>query len=559
MEKIEKMKRLIFLAVLMAPVFSFAQQQKEADLGGKEYIIVKDYKPVLAESYKISDSPEGDTNTVESGALKYSIRSKRAESEYETATIKAVKIKDEQLAKLYRSYVKLGLGNYTTYNGELCVNSLRSKKGALNFNLRHFSADPGLGDVGPAGFSQNQAGVNGRYFLENSTFTGDFLYDRNVVHYYGYDTDDTIIDKDKIRQRFNQFGVKLGLGSNYTKQERIDYKTTFGFSSLSDVYGVSENEFIVEGTAGKKVNDYYVYGNLSFDFFKKSRADYELISLNNDLSRNIISFSPGVLFDKDKVRLDLGLNVTLEKNLDNSLRLFPRINLTLPIAENILYAFAGVNGGLVKNNYHTVSAENRFVNSAIVLDRNTANKIELKAGLNGNFSSAVSFLAMVRYTTVENMLLYVNDPVLFNKFNSRFLDGKVLNIHAELGYRSSEKLNFALRVDQFSYNMELSERAWHRPNTEVSLNANYSLREKLIVKAAIYGRGSFYARQEVANGFNEQKIKGFSDFNLGLEYRYSKILSLYVNLNNLGFSRYYYWYRYPTERFNLLGGLTYAF
>lgn len=551
------MKRFVIAALFFCPFILFAQQKE--NLGDKEYIIVKDYKPVLAESFKISDTPDGDTSTVESGDLKYSINSKKADADYETATIKAVKIKDEALPKLYRSYAKLGLGNYTTYNGELFVNSLRSKKGALNLNLRHFSADPGLGNVGPAGFSQNSGSVNGRYFLENSTFNGDFNYNRNVVHYYGYDTDDTIIDKDKIRQRFSEFAIKCGLGSNFTKRDHFDYKGEFGFSALTDLYGVSENEFTIAGKGGKKIDDNYFYGGISLDFFKKTRADYEPILLSNDISRSIISFSPGLLYDKEKVQLDLGLTMALEKNLESKLRLFPRINLTLPIAENILYAFAGVNGGILKTNYHTVSSENRFVNSAIVLDRNTINKLELKAGMNGNFSSSVSFLAMVKYTTVENLLLYVNDSLYFNKFNARFLDGKVLNIHAELGYKASEKFNASLRIDQYSYNLDFSEKAWHRPNTEISLIANYNLMDKLILKAAVYGRGNFYVRKDVTGGYAAESVKGFADFNLGAEYRYSKILSLYVNLNNLGFSRYYYWYRYPSERLNVLGGLTYAF
>ena len=56
----------IFIAIsLLLVVPAFAQQVKDPEeLGDKEYIIVKDYKPVLAESYKISDVPEGDTTTV---------------------------------------------------------------------------------------------------------------------------------------------------------------------------------------------------------------------------------------------------------------------------------------------------------------------------------------------------------------------------------------------------------------------------------------------------------------------------------------------------------------
>lgn len=548
-----------FLLIVLLPLFLSAQEPKE-NLGDKEYIIIKDYKPVLAESYKISDTPEGDTTTADNVTMNYTIRSKKAETDYETATIKAVKIKDEPLPKLYRSYIVLGIGNYSTYNGELYVNSLRSRKGALNFNLKHFSSDPGLDDAGPAGFSNNSAGINGRYFLDHATFTGDFNYDRNVLHYYGYNTNDTIIDKSNIKQRFNRFGVRLGMASNYANKDHLDYSGVFGFKTVSDIYGVSENNFRVEGNVGKQVDTKYIYGGLSFDFWKKSNADYELLTNFSNLSRDIVSFAPGLRFDQDKVKLDLGLTISLEKNLDNSVHLFPRVNLTLPIAENILYAFAGVNGGIVKQNYNSVTQENPFVTSSILIYKNTVNKLEMKAGLKGNFSSTVNFLAQVKYTNVGSMLLYEADRINFNKFNSLFLDGKVFNLHAELGYKSTEKVSATLRFDQYSYSMSFNEKAWQRPNTEVALNLNYSLQEKLLLKASIYGRGSFFVRDTQPNGgYIAQKVKGFMDGNLGIEYRYSKILSIYVNLNNLGFTRYYYWYQYPTERLNAIGGLTYAF
>jgi len=54
-------------------------------------------------------------------------------------------------------------------------------------------------------------------------------------------------------------------------------------------------------------------------------------------------------------------------------------------------------------------------------------------------------------------------------------------------------------------------------------------------------------------------MKGLVDVNLGLEYRYTKFLSAFLNLNNLAAQRYQRWYAYPTQKFNLLGGLTYTF
>lgn len=545
------------LFLFLVPAFLFAQDEKDK-LGDKEYIIVKDYKPVLGESLKISESPEGDTTTSNPPEMEYSIRSRKASTDYETSVIKAVNIKDEQLDKLYRSYVRLGLGNYTTYKGDLYVNALRSKKGALGLALNHHSGNPGLKDVGPAGFSNNHGGVFGKYFFENSTFSGDVNYDRKAVHYYGYNTNDTIISKDLLKQRFNKFGIALGFGSNYLSRGNLDYNSTFGFSSLSDKFDVTENDLLFAGKAGKMISDYYISADFSFNYFSKSIASGETLSLNNNLNRSIVSVTPTITFTKEKVYLVLGLNLGIEKNLGTDVHLFPKIDVSVPLVENVMYVFAGANGKVVKNSYQTIVEENPFVSSAIV-PFNTINKLELKGGLKGNFSSLFSFVAMVKYTTVDRMLLYYNDNNNFNKFDALYVDGKVLNLHAELAYTKSEKFSANLRFDQYSYSMNLNEKAWHKPSSEVVLSCKYNVWDKLILNASIYASGKYDVRFQQSLGYTSEKVKGYMDVNLGIEYRYSKILSFYVNANNLGFSRYYRWYNYPSERFNILGGLTYSF
>jgi hypothetical protein len=547
----------IFLLLMILPTLLWAQEEKEK-LGDKEYIIVKDYKPVLGESLKLSETPEGDTTTVAPPEMNYSIRSRKAVTEYETSTIKAVKIKDEQLERLYRSFVRLGIGNYTTYKGDLYLNALRSKRGALGLALNHHSGNPGLKDAGPAGFSRNHGGVFGKYFLENSTFSGEVNYDRDVVHYYGYDTNDTIINKSDLKQRFNTFGVLLGFGSNYLSRGNIDYNGSFGFSTLNDLYDVTENDLIFSAKAGKMISEYYVNAEFSLNYFNKSVAKGETLALYNDLNRSIVTIVPTIFFNKDKVNMTLGLNLGIEKNLNTKVHLFPRIDINVPIVENVLYAFGGANGNVVKNNYHTIVQENPFVTSSIV-PFNTINKLELKAGFNGNFSTLFSFVAQVKYTTVDRMQLFYNDLVYFNKFDALYIDGKVLNLHAELAYNRTEKFSATLRFDQYSYSMDLNEKAWHRPNSEVVLSAKYNIWDKLILHASIYASGKYDVRFQQSLGYTSEKVKGYTDLNLGVEYRYSKILSFYVNMNNLGFSRYYRWYNYPSERFNILGGLTYSF
>lgn len=557
-----KQSLILSLGLSVMSLTCLAQQVKEKeDLGDKEYIIVKDYKPVLAESYKISDVPEGDTSTYTAPPLKYKLETKKAETNYETATIKAVRVKDEALSKLYRNLVRLGIGNYTKYNGELYVNSLRSKRGSLGLAGRHFSGSPSLKGVGNSAYSENYAQLAGKYFLENALFFGDLNYNRDVVHYYGYQASDTIIDKKDLRQLFSNFGVNAGIRSNYLSKGNLDYEASFGFSTLTDHFDVTENDFIVNAKGAKEVENMYIQIATSFNYFKKSQASNESLSLLSDLNRNIFRIAPSVFLGKDKAKFELGARVVVAKDDESTVHFYPNIKVSLPISEHVVSVFAHVDGDLKKNSYRTITLENPFVNSALV-PLNSSEAIMLTGGLNGNFNSAVSFAAWVKYGTVNDMALFVADNVHENKFGLVYDDVNILDLHAELSYKADEKFNISLQYDQYSYTADLQAKAWHKPQNEVTLKAAYNLRDKIVVKASVFGRGKSYARLTASDpslGFVSEKIKGYIDANLGIEYHYSKILSVYLNMNNLGFSKYNRWYSFPSEGFNILGGISYSF
>jgi hypothetical protein len=54
-------------------------------------------------------------------------------------------------------------------------------------------------------------------------------------------------------------------------------------------------------------------------------------------------------------------------------------------------------------------------------------------------------------------------------------------------------------------------------------------------------------------------MDGFLDLYFGLEYRYTKRLSVFLDVSNLSASKYERWYGYPVQRSLVLGGATYSF
>ena len=86
---------------------------------------------------------------------------------------------------------------------------------------------------------------------------------------------------------------------------------------------------------------------------------------------------------------------------------------------------------------------------------------------------------------------------------------------------------------------------------------NYNLRDKILIVTSLNGMSKRYAKPLIAQQ-NPIKLKAFADINVEIEYRYTKILSFFVNFYNISSAKYYEWNQYPVYKFSILAGFTYA-
>jgi hypothetical protein len=111
----------------------------------KEVYVVKPYEPTLSDAYKISRMPEINDTVQEKPVFDYSITGRKISPDVQVAPIPAARMVPDPIPRLYKSYLKLGLGTYTTPLLELNVNSLRSKKFNLGLEARHLSSHGNIG------------------------------------------------------------------------------------------------------------------------------------------------------------------------------------------------------------------------------------------------------------------------------------------------------------------------------------------------------------------------------------------------------------------------------
>ena len=210
----------ILLSMITVPVYSQADLQREVR-------VVKPYSPTLSDAEKINLLPDmSDTIQVQPD-FNYSIVPKQFDVPFTLEQIKPARMVGLPLAKLYKSQLTMGVGNYFTPLAELSVNQLRSRKTAMGLNLKHHSSGGKLkldNDVNmPAGFSDNLADLYGKLFLNNSILEAELTGGYQTMHYYGYNTDiDTVLDKSDIRQFILSAGTKVRYYSSHIDSMRFN-------------------------------------------------------------------------------------------------------------------------------------------------------------------------------------------------------------------------------------------------------------------------------------------------------------------------------------------------
>lgn len=521
--------------------------------------VVKSFQPTIADAYKINDMPLVKDSVPPVPQLSYNINPKKINTPFNVEPIKPAKMMGEPLTKLYSTLIKIGAGNYTTPYAEVFYNNLRSKEGSYGAHLKHFSSKSTLNGYGFSGFSDNEIGVYGKKFFRKSTFSGKLDYNRDVIHYYGYDTSLLdIIDNNYTKQRYSRIGGDVALQSHHTDSTHINYLVNLKYYNLSDYYKGSENNIHVTGDGSGYFEKQLVHIPLTIDYYHTKSAKDTANEIN-------IGLTPYIAASGNKWHARMGIGLQLENTPSNKTHFmfYPNIDFNYNVFENIIIPYVGVTGGFKKNSLKTLTDENPFLIPGPDL-KNTSEKWKAYGGIRGSISKAISYNASTSFGKSDNIYLFINDnTAAFNRgFNVLYDDGSLWNIHGELQYQHTEKIKIIAKGDYNKYEMENETKPWHRPLWEGSLLVNYNLKNKIIVTADLFLHGKRNAKvlevDSLVSVFTTKELKSVVDMNLGLEYRYTKKLSAFVHFNNIGFQRYMLWNNYPVQKFNFLMGITLA-
>jgi len=558
--RIKRLQWLFILLLLLGYVTaSLAQAPIDNTFNNKS-----DFNPTIKDAVKLSDLPEIKDSVKRIDNIKYSITSKPVDNKYEVQGIEAAKMANEPLSKLYRSLIKAGFGTYTTPYFEAWVNSLRSRDMAYGIHYKHQSSMSHLRDVGYSGYSDNEAEIFGKKFYKKHTLYGDFNYKRNRVYYYGYDTSLNDVSKSYIKQYYQIFEPKLRLQSHYTDSTHLNHDISLAYYNLTDNYKVAENNVKLGALLNTYINKERLFVNVDLDYYNNK--------MPKDTFNNFIAkVNPYFAAHGEKWKVDIGLTAAIDyfSNAGGASKFYfyPQINAQYDVYESIIIPYAGINGNLQKNSLRSLSSQNPFIGQQIDY-KNTNTRFNLFGGLKGNLSSSTSYDVKVAYSAIDNLNYFVIDysdnTTMDNKFKVLYDNTNLFTVGGQLKYQLKEKIHFIGKGNYYLYKPKNLTQPYHRPDFDLTFSTIYNLKSKIILKADLFFIGKQWALTEVADGAmgnyiqKPTQLKGLADINIGAEYRYSKMLSFFVNFNNVGNFRYYRWEKYPSQRFMMMVGLTFV-
>jgi len=559
---------LLCLLALVVSASAFAQVKTY----NEEITVVAPFDPIIPDAFKISSNPAVEDTLTSIPAMNYTIMPRIADVRPFIDPLPAVKLVAEPLSKLYRNYIRAGAGNYSALYGELFMSSLRSKQYLTSVHLKHQSAAGEIKDYGPPANSRNEAEIKATKYFDDHTLSGKAFYYRDGLHLYGYKPVDfdTVIQKDDVKQRYYTAGASASFGSTYKSKDMLNHSIGLSYYHMAGLYENKENNLNFTATLDKR----YDLLKLGPEQVLGVTGGYNFLSQLDSLGKTnsgILLINPFIKADVNEYSFMVGFKLNIATGYVTKARFYPVAEARIELIPEALKLYAGFTGSMERTSLQSTTEQNLYISSVIPWNY-VYEKFKIYGGFQSNISPRYNFKGSISSGTYENHPFFVTDTsaYLLNSFTLLYDNVTNVKLKGELEFIKSSRLRLAVNGTYTHYKTGDQEYAWYKPAYEFELTGRYDLQNKIVLTAKAVFNGPVWALVPYADPlfdgigkapyiFTPEKLKGWTDLNLGAEYRFTKSLSFWINFNNLTNNKYYRWNNYRSYGFNLLGGVSYSF
>lgn len=527
----------------------------------EEIVITTAYKPVLADAVKLRRNPDMEDKAPFKAPLTYTPIDKRLERNTDIKQLNAMRMPAEVDSIPLNNFVRAGVGSLKTTFAEGYFGNGKDEALQVAGYFKH------LGQRGTAFEKQNtvtnQIGVFGKSIGSVNSLSGRIDFSNRSNSFFGYNKYDPPAANVfyPSHQYFNTISAEGELAKNYRDVENdFTYALKLQGYTFADKYKARESNVAILGFLNQTIKQFYAGASASLDL--TTQKD-ELYSINNSIAR----VNPYIKFQGTNYKIDAGITIATEFGFSSRVFVFPAAKAELQVIPKYARLFVEARGDINKSTLRNFYAVNPFLGPNIGI-RNSVDELDISAGLKGTLAPGLNFKATIYRNSVKNMPLIVsnfNFATGYNKFAVIYDNGaaRVNGFTGELDYKATEDVNIFGRAEFIDYQMALEKQAWNLPKFKLTAGTSIRINDKVIVNGTLLFRGQtfdpYVTPAMAAAGATYTAIDSFADLSGGVEYKVTKKISIFGQVNNILNANSQNWLYYPNYGFNIFGGASYSF
>ena len=593
-----KISRFSSFVFLISTLLFFPLYGQEKNKTEEIFLGIGSGNRKISKIQKSSISPNHTDSITIIDEVKYYLEPKQYQVSYDIENIKPARLKITANGdKLYRGYLKAGAGAYLSPLLEFNYASKRSRDESWGFKGGTNGSFANINGLGNTKYSDLSLGGYYQKFFMDYDLWSEFDYERNNYQFYGLDYEDSqmydfygIDSNDSLmkesfreadslfKQNYDLFDLHIKLNSLNIGRDtnKLRIKSWIDFHHLNSNYDLSENHFLIGAHSGWLILDEEFLGTFELDINNVNAPETLTINADNIIQSSnqknrtsgIIRLNPHIYSRKNNLIVKAGLSVQANINDNTKFHIFPDLELSYSLFNNVFIPYGGWVGNVQRNTFNDIRLENPFISEDANL-QNTVQKSNLFAGVRGSLSSKFTFNLSASFQKFDSMYFFTPDNISSygNKFQMTYDNLSQTSFMGEITYQDSEKLKVSAKGEYFIYDPSNELYAWQKPEFLITLSGLLDLSNKIIVKSDIYlvGQRKVFSHYEplrdyeLEDGKYVSSLKPLIDMNLSAEYRYNKKVSGFIQFNNFIGKKYQYWSNFPVQSINILGGVTFSF
>lgn len=556
---------LFFIAA--GTLSTFAQDPKtekktEEKAVTEEIEVVRPYKPVLAEAVKLRRSPDLNDVKTYKAKFNYNLTDRKLELNSDINKLQAQQVAAQKETELINNYVKGAFGSAATILAEAYVNIGRDEALQAGAFFRHFSQS---GSLNKQNANQQQLTVFGRSIGDQATMSGRLNFQRQGLYFYGVDKTRPTFNTDPAKQALSFIEAEGEIVNKFTEDpDALSYAAKLNGYIWSDQYKAKESSIVLNAYLNKRISSL----NLGLaGSVELGKTKDELTSFGN----NLLKLNPYIKLQTNGVKINAGINFVQEFGAFSSSRIFPAITADFTLIPDYLELFGEVKGDVNRNSLKLLTDENPFLNSNIEI-QNAIEKLSISGGIKGTGGPGFGYKARFYHKQIENMPLFVNNFVDFNRFDVIYDFGtmKLTGLEGEISVQVSDALKWTGKLNIEDYKPAAETQSWFKPKMRISSDFMYAITKQLTLNAAVAlqddSKAKIYTSAPaspylVPDLANEKvvTVKGFVDLGAGASYKINNQFSAFLRVNNLLGNKYSKYLYYEAIGTSIFGGVAYSF